>query len=77
MQHVGMRDRASSATDTPVSANMPVPVAQGCGCEEAITGMSCKHVSQNRLAALSILYELAKPLRATLHQLTIVSGTEE
>jgi hypothetical protein len=46
------RDRAGSATEARASANMPV--AQGCGCEAAITGMSCKPVHWSTLAALRL-----------------------
>ena len=46
------RDRAGSATEARASANMPV--AQGCGCEAAITGMSCKPVHCSTLAALRL-----------------------
>jgi hypothetical protein len=46
------RPRAGSATEARASANMPV--AQGCGCEAAITGMSCKPVHWSTLAALRL-----------------------
>ena len=53
------RDRSGSATDARASANMPV--AQGCGCEAAITGMSRKPARWSRLAALSLHALQSKP----------------
>ena len=55
------RDRSGSASEARASANMPV--AQGCGCEAAITGMGRKPARWSRLAALSLHALQSKPQR--------------